>query len=315
MQTLPTIFLERLKKIIPEHHYAQVEQSFAQVDPICIRVNLLRTSIEAALTELAQMNVNVEPCSWREDAFIVNAKYRVLLTSSPIFEEGRIAIQNFSSMVPVMLLNPQPHQEILDLAAAPGGKTALMAMMMQNTGRIAAVEVVKNRFFKMRSQLEMLGVTNVETYLKDGREVGRQCPERFDGVLLDAPCSSEARFRIDDPSSYAYWSERKVSEMQHKQKRLLIAALQSVKVGGMVVYSTCSYSPEENEMVINGALKKYGDAVDILPITLPFKNIQQGLTQWENKKLASSLSNAIRILPNDHMEGFFVCCLKKTRFI
>jgi NOL1/NOP2/sun family putative RNA methylase len=313
--SLPSIFLERLKKIIPAECYAAVVDGFSKTELTCIRINLLRTSTEAALAELAQLGVSVKPCAWRQDAFVVKPEHRDLLTSSPAFAEGRIAIQNFSSMVPVMMLNPQPNEEILDLAAAPGGKTALMAMMMQNTGRIAAVEVVKNRFFKMKSQLDILGVTNVETYLKDGREVGRQCPERFDGVLLDAPCSSEARFSIHDPASYAYWSERKVSEMQHKQKRLLVSALQSVKVGGVVVYSTCSYSPEENEIVINHALKKLGDAIQVLPISLPFENIQQGLTHWQNKTLLPSINNAIRILPTDEMEGFFVCCLRKVSAI
>lgn len=313
--SLPVAFLERLKKIIPPEHYLSVVDSFAKTEPTCIRINLLRTSVAAALTELAQLGVSIKACAWRQDAFVVTPEHRDLLTSSSAFTEGRIAIQNFSSMVPVMILNPQPNAEVLDLAAAPGGKTALIAMMMQNTGRIAAVEVVKNRFFKMKSQLGILGVTNVEAYLKDGREVGRQCPERFDGVLLDAPCSSEARFHIHQPSSYAYWSERKVSEMQHKQKRLLISALQSVKVGGAVVYSTCSYSPEENEIVINHALKKLGDAVQVLPISLPFENIQQGLTHWQNKTLLPSLNNAMRILPTDEMEGFFVCCLRKVGVI
>lgn len=312
---LPAAFLERLQQIVPGSEYKKVVSSFSQTDPTCMRINLLRASLVNTLKEVEALGVGLTPCAWREDAFVVNAEHRALLTNAKVFEEGRVAIQNFSSMVPVMLLNPQPNEEVLDLAAAPGGKTALMAMMMNNTGRIAAVEVVKNRFFKLRSQLDSLGVTNTECYLKDGREVGRQCPERFDRVLLDAPCSSESRFRVDDPESYAYWSERKVKEMQHKQKRLLLSALQSVKIGGVVVYSTCSFSPEENELVVASALKKCGDAIEILPTSVPFTNTQPGLVQWQGKSLPPILKQAIRILPSDPMEGFFVCMMRKIKSI
>lgn len=312
---LPPLFLERLKNIISPEYIDDVVNSFSQPDPTCIRINTLRAPFAQTLTQLHALGIAMERCAWRSDAFVVKPEHRGLVTASSLFESGCIAIQNFSSMVPVMLLEPKPDEEILDLAAAPGGKTALMAMLMKNTGRIAAVEVVKNRFFKMRSQLDLLGVTHVECYLKDGREVGRQCPERFDRVLLDAPCSSESRFRVDEPSSYAYWSERKVTEMQHKQKRLLLSALQSVKVGGTVVYSTCSFSPEENELVIANALKKYGDAVQVLPVTLPFTNVAPGLTQWQGKALPLILNNCVRILPKGPMEGFFVACLRKIKSI
>lgn len=313
--SLPAIFVERLKHIVAADYYESIINSFSEKEPTCIRINLLRALQDTTLNELAQLGVLLTPCAWRSDAFMVNAEHRLVITHAPVFMEGRIAVQNFSSMVPVMVLDPQPGEEILDLAAAPGGKTALMSMMMNNTGRIAAVEVVKNRFFKLRNQLEMLGVTNAECYLKDGREVGKQCPERFDRVLLDAPCSSESRFRVDDSDSYAYWSERKIKEMQHKQKRLLLSALQSVKVGGVVVYSTCSFSPEENELVVASALKKYGDAVEILPLSLPFANTQTGLVQWQGKALPASLSNAVRILPSYPMEGFFLCLMRKNMAI
>jgi 16S rRNA (cytosine1407-C5)-methyltransferase len=109
-------------------------------------------------------------------------------------------------MLAPLALAPRPGETVLDLAAAPGGKTLQLAALMQNSGRLSAVEAVKGRFFRLRANLERGGVTNARTFLMDGRAVGRKCPEMFDRVLLDAPCSSEARFSRLDPRSWAHWS-------------------------------------------------------------------------------------------------------------
>ena len=108
-------------------------------------------------------------------------------------------------------------EEVLDLAAAPGGKTLAIAALMNNTGRIAAVEPIRGRFHRMQANLRRCGVSNVQFYQRDGRSVGRLVPERFDRVLLDAPCSSESRMRWLDQQSFEQWSLRKIRETQRKQ--------------------------------------------------------------------------------------------------
>ena len=131
-------------------------------------------------------------------------------------------------------------------------------------------------------------------------------------MLLDAPCSSEARFKLAQPESWQYWSERKILEMQRKQKQLLYSAVLAAKPGAPVVYSTCSFAPEENEAVVAHVLKKFSGRLQVEPLQLPFENAIPGLTQWRGKVFDSQVAGAVRILPTDTMGGFFVCLLRKS---
>jgi len=311
LDLLPDAFLTRLQRIVPESQWYSTLEGFQRPVPTCFRVNRLQATVDAVLSELSDQGIRCEPVAWREDSFVIDDTQRRLLTSSAAFNEGRIYIQNLSSIFAAQVLGVQPGEEVLDLAAAPGGKTLVLAAAMENRGRIAAVEAVKSRFFKLKNNIELHGATLVDCYLKDGRQVGYKVPERFDRVLLDAPCSSESRFYTKDPDSYRYWSEKKVKEMQRKQKKLLRSALMALKPGGTLVYSTCSYSPEENEVVVDKALKKMDGRLQVLPVSLPFDNFQSGLTAWAKKHFDPQLQNSVRILPSETMEGFFLCLLKK----
>ncbi len=233
----------------------------------------------------------------------------VHLTATAAAENGDIYIQNPSSLLAVRALDPQPHEEVLDLAAAPGGKTAAMAALMENTGRIAAVEPVKARFFRMQANLARCGVNNVDFYQKDGRGVGRLVPQRFARVLLDAPCSSEARMRWYDPSSYVHWSKRKVRETQRKQKRLLQSAYLALQPGGRLVYCMCSFSVAENEWVVDHLLKNSDASLEPVSLTLP--PYAAGLTEWQGRRMSPQLSRAVRILPDSVWDGFFLAVLSK----
>lgn len=311
LDVLPEAFLTRLQAIVPTAQWQSTLNGFQRPVPTCFRVNRLQAEVDSVLAELSSLGIQCHPVDWRDDSFVIEDAQRSLLTNSATFVEGRIYIQNLSSIFAAQVLEAQPGEEVLDLAAAPGGKTLVLAAAMENRGRIAAVEAVKSRFFKLKNNVELHGATLVDCYLKDGRQVGYKVPERFDRVLLDAPCSSESRFYTDDPDSYKYWSEKKVKEMQRKQKKLLRSALLALKPGGTMVYSTCSYAPEENEVVVDKELKKMAGQLEVLPVALPFDNYQPGLTAWGKKSFDPQLRNAVRILPSDTMEGFFMCLLKK----
>ena len=233
------------------------------------------------------------------------------LSESEACLRGEIYLQNLSSMIPPLVLNPQSGERILDLAAAPGGKALQMAGMMANRGKISAVESVRGRFFRLRANLENHGAILVQTYLKDGIKVWRSCPEQFDRVLLDAACSAEGRFNVNEPSSYGYWSTKKIREMQRKQKRLLFSAVQCLKPGGTLVYSTCTFAPEENEVVVDSVLKRFGEALCLEELGKPPVAVQEGLICWRNRGLHPDLQRAWRILPDGIMEGFFACRLRK----
>ncbi len=312
-ETLPERFLARLREIIPPQNWPQVLASFGSVRRVSFRVNTLRSSVTDALAGLAAEGIEAEAETGFDNAFSVAADDKTALTRSRVYLDEDLYVQGLSSMLPPLLLAPRPGEKILDLAAAPGSKTTQLAALMENEGWISAVEVNKGRFHKLKDNLSRQEVRIAHTYLKDGSRVWRHVAEQFDRVLIDAPCSSEARFNMADPESYRYWSEKKIREMARKQGKLLFSAIQCLKPGGVLLYSTCSFAPEENELIVARAMKTFGDAVELLEVDLPFDNWQPGLTTWQNKKLANEISHCRRILPNERMEGFFLCLLHKRR--
>jgi len=309
---IPAAFRERLQALLPSGRFADCWQSFAAVHPTTFRANRLKADGHALCAELLAEGFSPTALRWKTDAFTVPAEQRRALTECAAYGEGRLYIQNSSSMVPPLLVDPQPNEWILDLTAAPGSKTLQLAEMMGNEGRISAVESVRGRFFSLRDNLAKHGADNVQTYLKDGARVWRQCPEQFDRVLLDAPCSSEGQFRADEPKTWAYWSEKKITEMNRKQRKLVFSALQCLKPGGVLVYSTCTFAPEENEAIIDRALGQFPGALEVEAIELPFEHAEPGLCEWKGKTYDERVRRARRILPLNGMEGFFVCRLRKT---
>lgn len=303
---LPEAFTERLRTIVPAASLDAVLATFHHPKRTTFRVNPLKCSAESLLEELQSIGLDPAPIDWMAGAFRLPDPQRRALTESAAFYEARLYIQNLSSMVAPMLLAPKPGETVLDLAAAPGGKTLQLAAMMHNEGWLSAVEPVKDRFFRLKQNLDHHGVSIAHTYMKDGRGVGRACPEMFDKVLLDAPCSSESKFSTLRPESYAYWSPRKIKETSKVQKRLIFSALESLKPGGELLYCTCAYAPEENELIVAEALKRYGDRITLALITLPFANQQAGLSTWDGKDLDVRLNECRRILPDDTMDGFFL---------
>ncbi|MCB0159384.1 MAG: RsmB/NOP family class I SAM-dependent RNA methyltransferase [Caldilineaceae bacterium] len=309
---LPEAFTARLEQIIPAEYLSGVLAGFAAVKPVDLRVNTLVATVADVQAELRAAGFTLTPLPWYDAAFTVPAAERDALVNADAFNAGRIYVQDRSSMLAALALDAQPDETVLDLAAAPGGKTLLLAACMQGAGTLVAVESVKARFFRMRANLAQHGAPQVETYLMDGRAAGRRWPQRFDRVLLDAPCSSEARFTRHDPKSWAHWSPRKIKEAARKQKPLLGAAIKALRPGGVLLYCTCSFAPEENEVVVNSQLRYFADEVEIAPLTLPVTNTMPGLTEWRGKALNPQLARSVRLLPTEEMDGFFMCKLVKT---
>ena len=233
------------------------------------------------------------------------------LGRTPEAGAGAVYPMNASSLLPVLSLAPCPGEEVLDLAAAPGGKTLLIAAAMDNSGRIAAVEPVKARFHRLRANLERCGVSNVAYYMADGRGVGRKVPERFDAVLLDAPCSSEARMRLAEPTTYSHWKPRKVKEAARKQRGLLRSAFAALKPGGRLVYSTCAYAAEENEANV-AALLDAEPRAELCAVEFPGVPSMPGVTQWRSQQFGAQLQLTLRVLPDSVWDGFFVAKLRKS---
>lgn len=306
-------FQQRLQAIIPQKSLQNVWNSFSIDKPLVLRVNTLKTQPKEVIDDLRQQDINVTLIDWKSDCIVIPVSQRRAVLESTIYQQGLIYSQNLSSQLAPYVLAAQASEEILDLCAAPGGKTLQIACMMGDTGRIAAVESVKSRFFKLKANIKQQGANIINTYLADGRNIWRKTPERFDRVLVDAPCSSESRIQLNNPKSYQYWRVKKVKEMARKQQTLLYSGFQSLKPGGVLVYSTCSFAPEENESVVSKLVQRHSDALEIEPINLPISNTQAGIEQWKNRHYDARVKHSVRVLPNEIMDGFYLCLIRKLK--
>ena len=311
MTTLPIEFLKRLEKIVPNEHFEQTLASFELNKPIAVRVNRLKSSMEEIQAKLKALFIPFQPVSWYDDALLIDFEDKPRLTHADFYNNGECYIQSLSSLLPVVVLDPQPGEEILDLCSAPGSKTTQMASLMGNHGRIAAVEKSKHRFFKLIANLKKQGATCVDTYFKDGSRVWRYCENRFDRVLVDAPCSSEGRFTLNNAESFSYWSQKKIKQMARMQWPLLQSGFICLKPGGTLVYSTCTFAPEENEAILHKLLKRFPDQAVIEHCELPIDNTFDGMTYWPEKYFTADVTRSKHVLPNDTFDGFFVAKITK----
>lgn len=311
LQALPSEFLERLSRIVPPGQLDAVARTLLEPAPTTFRVNTLKAQPRQVREQLEAQRFRLEPVSWYPAAFILRQGRLRDLQETEAYRSGALYVQSLASMLPALALDPQPGEQVLDLTAAPGSKTTQMACLMQGQGRLVANDQHRVRFFKLRANVAMQGAAGVELMCQDGVAVGRQQPERFDRVLLDAPCSAEGRFQVREPASYRYWKPRKIREMVHKQRPLLFSAIAAARPGGVVVYSTCTFAPEENEGVIHWAMGKYEGRVALEPLRLPINNVAPGLTAWDQRRFHPTLSRAIRVLPTPLMGAFFIAKLRK----
>ncbi len=321
VRVLPAAFLERLRRVVPASRWDAIVNTFTQPKPTTFRVNTLKASAPDVRQRLTAHGLLVEPVPWYRDAFLVRRGSLRELQDTALYRSGAIYVQSLSSMLPPLVLDPQPGETVLDLTAAPGSKTTQIACLMRGEGRIVANDNHRIRGYKLRANIAQQGARNVEVTLRDGGSFGRQQPEAFDRVLVDAPCSAEGRFLVHEPGSFRYWKPRKIAEMARKQRRLLVSAIQAVRPGGVVVYSTCTFAPEENEAVIDWALttgvrhlsrfERCLTPVEVETVALDCPNRLAGLTSWDGAAFHPSLARAVRIAPTALMEGFFIARLRK----
>ena len=301
----------RLQEIVGEMNFPAVLASFSEAKSTAFRVNTIQGEIEPVIEELNRLSILAKPVRWCSEAYTVSVDDRSKLTHSDLAESGRIYVQGLSSIFASIVLDPEPDQWNLDLASAPGGKASHMAAMMNNSGKLSVVEPVKPRMYRLAANLKRLGVTISKTYLMDGRKVGRKVPERFDSIMLDAPCSSDSRIRADDPDSWKFWSERKVKEQARKQKGLIVSAFDALKPGGTLLYCTCSFAPEENEAIVTHLMQSTDGAAKPLPIEMPFENWTRGMSSFRENEFSEAVKHSRRILPNEKFDAFFLAKFTK----
>lgn len=309
----PDAYLERAREILPSELHPQVQEALREPRPVWLRVNTLVSSVEDVTGELARLTLARGP--WPE-ALRISAEHRAELLRHPLWVAGAVYMQSLSSQAAALALDPQRGEEILDLCAAPGSKTSHIAALMAE-GTLVANEVSKGRSYKLRAVLDQLCVTRrefLDVRVRTGDGVRfRGHRECFDRVLVDAPCSGEGRFHTTDPASWETWGPRKIKGCASKQKALLHAAIDAVRPGGVIVYSTCTMAPEENELVLKRALKRYDGRIELEPLPVELPTAIQALVSWRGKALPSTIAeNARRIPPGPEWDGFFLARIRKV---
>lgn len=312
---LPEGFLERLEKILGPALTNQITKTFVD-RPTSFRVNTLKTTRAAARAALAWHGFKTHDVLWYKDAFVLINKSQKELMTTELYQSGQIYLQSLASMVPPLILDPKPNEKVLDLTAAPGSKTSQIAAMMNGVGELHANDNSKIRFAKLAHNLNLLGVSverpNWQCVLttERGSSLVTKFAGYFDKILLDAPCTAEARFIAGSSRTYGYWSERNIKEMAYQQRQLLLSAWGALKPGGTLVYSTCTFAPEENEEQVDRLLERFPDA-KLAPASLPDLIKAPIVKEWNQKKLSPEINKCLRILPTKDIEGFFVAKISK----
>lgn len=280
--------------------------------PLFVWTHTLRTTSRQLIDALTFDGYELSPLDWHPQAYRVSCENGdKRLGSHWAYLAGWFHIQEASSMIPALILNPQPGERVLDLCAAPGNKTALMAQALGNRGTVVANDVFWERIRPLRSAIDRLGLLNVSVTCHDGTAYPRAAGE-FDCVLVDVPCSCEGTSRRY-PGILKRRPFQQMPKRFQKQQLLLETAVRRCRDGGRILYSTCTYAPEENEAVVEAVLKKVPAAVRVLPVSLPGLKTAPGLTTWNGKTFQDDLKHTIRIWPHlNDTGGFYIALLEKT---
>ena len=307
MISLPPRFLARMRELLQEDYEAFL-QGYEQPLRRGLRVNTLKISPERLLQVFP---LPLIPSPFADDAFYLNAPHKA--GGDPLHHAGAYYMQEPSASSAVTVLSPKPQEHILDLCAAPGGKSTQIAAALQGNGLLWCNEYVRPRAQILIQNLERLGVRNAVVTNLDTAPLCEALENCFDAVLADVPCSGEGMFRKEEVA-LTQWSEALVTECAERGAYILENAAKAVRDGGRIVYSTCTFAPEENELQIAKFLTKHPEFT-LCPIDVPFGRPALSAAQLTAFDPAVDRSVptefARRIFPADGGEGHFIALLKK----
>ncbi|MEF8901510.1 MAG: RsmB/NOP family class I SAM-dependent RNA methyltransferase [Halovenus sp.] len=270
--------------------------------PAVVRVNTIKTTVERAKRALEEAGIAVEAVDWHPG--LVRFPDTSAGANWP-YSHGWLHGQEEVSAVPATLLDPGSGGRVWDACAAPGSKTTQLAALMDDRGRVVATDNNLGRISALRSNTERLGVTNAAVTVEDARNHSLKPfgGERYDAALVDAPCSCEGTVR-KNPDVLDEWSLEHVEGTAGVQKGILTRAVQVTRDGGTVVYSTCTFAPEENEAVLDHVLGV--EPCRLVDVDLPLEH-SPGVTEWEGESYDPSVEQAARIYPHQNDTGGFFC--------
>ncbi len=263
-----------------------------------VRVNTLKSSMSEIKKVFENEGILFKDVEWNDFALIIENADESRIRKLEVYESGKIYMQSLSSMIPPVILNPQANESILDMAAAPGGKTTETACLSNNQAMITACEKNKIRCDKLKYNLEKQGANRVTIMQEDARKLSDFF--MFDKIMLDAPCSGSGTINITDSNLEKYFSKELCTRAVKTQKELLEKAAKIVKTGGEIVYSTCSVLKDENEKVVQTILNKSN--FEIVPIDMDLTGIPV---------IPTTIEGTLCVCPTKTYEGFYVAKLKK----
>lgn len=300
MDRIPQFLIEMLEKQYEKELTEEILLGFREKRKVTFRVNTLKTTCEQVEKVFNRVGINLKNVTWSDNAYIVDNANERDLQELDIYKNGEIYLQSLSSMLPPIILEPKEGFDILDMAAAPGGKTTQMAVLTNNKAHITACEMNKIRAEKLKYNLQKQGATSVYVMETDSRRINDFFS--FDQILLDSPCSGSGTLNIEDNNMQKYFTQKLIEKCTKIQFELLKKAIKVLKPGKEMVYSTCSILECENEEIVNKILKNNG--CEIVPIE--FKGLE------EIPLLPSKIKGTICVKPTETYEGFFVAKIRKV---
>ena len=298
---LPNFLIEELNKQYGEEDCKKILNGYMESRVVSLRVNTLKTTIDKVCEELSKNNIEFERVSWSDVALVITNCTEQDLQKLSIYENGEIYLQSLSSMLPPVIMRPKENIDILDMTAAPGGKTTQIAALTNNNANITACEMNNIRIEKLRYNIQKQGATSVIVLQIDSRNLNDYF--KFDQILLDAPCSGSGTIDLNDERTYKNFTEKLVEKSTKSQLALLKKALKILKPGHEMIYSTCSILAKENEEILNKALK--GVNAEIIPIKL------EGIE--DIPVLPTKIKGTLCVCPNKYYEGFYVAKVRKNK--
>lgn len=299
-KNVPEFLIEMLNQQYGEKITSKILEGYSQERMVTFRVNTLKTSIEKVEEVLKNNNIEFKKVSWSDVAYIVKNVREDTLKELEIYKNGEIYLQSLSSMLPPIVLEPKENTDILDMCAAPGGKTTELAGLTNNNANITACELNKIRIEKLKYNIEKQGATSVYIMQEDSRRINDFFS--FDNILLDAPCSGSGILNVEDVNLEKTFTEKLIEKSQKSQLELLNKAVKILKQGQEMVYSTCSILNVENEEIVSKILKN--NKVEIVPIEFEGKE--------ELPLLPTKIDGTLCVMPTEFYEGFFIAKIRKS---
>lgn len=297
--SIPIFLVEKLKEQYGEKLCNEILDGYQNNRKTTFRVNTIKSNNEEIINELEKNGIIYRKASFSDNAFIIENASEEQVENLDIYKDGKIYMQSLSSMLPPIILDPSPEKDILDMTAAPGGKTTQMAALSNNKAHITAFEMNTIRAERLKYNIEKQGASCVYCMVKDSRNIDDFFS--FDQILLDAPCSGSGTLNSNLDSTEKYFTPKLIEKSIKAQKTLLKKAVKILKPGCEMVYSTCSILSCENEDIIDEILKMGN--VEIVPIENDFIN--------SLPILPTKIPGTICIKPNELYEGFFVAKLRR----